>query len=117
MYFRRLPDRWIQSPTSRVCSMVSGGSTRTASLAPAMSVEVIGDETIGSPSGRRASLARTTPSDTNVEYDRPPDTSGSSWTGWTDVAAHAAVSAAPRYSNGLLIEDAPRQGSGLDEVE
>jgi hypothetical protein len=47
--------------------MVSGGSTRTASVTPAMSVEVIGDDTIGSPSGRRAPLARTTPSDTNVE--------------------------------------------------
>src|SRR4051812_19340956 len=105
MYLRCLPDRSTKSPTSRVCSMVSGGSTRTASVAPAMSVEVIGDDTIGSPPGRRAPLARTTPSDTNVEYDSSLDASGSLGTGWTDVAAQAAVSAAPRYSNGLDIED------------
>src|SRR3954471_4587633 len=105
MYFRRLPDRSTKSPTRRVWSMVSGGSTRTASVAPAMSVEVIGDDTIGSPSGRRPALARTTPSDTNVEEDRSLEMSGPLWTGWIDVAAQATVRAAPRYSNGLFIED------------
>src|ERR1700749_2314085 len=102
MYFRRLPDRSTQSPTRRVCSMVSGGSTRTASVAPTISVEVIGDETIGSPSGRRAPLARTMPSEMNVEYDRPMEVAGSLGTGSTDVVAQAASAPAARHSESLF---------------
>src|SRR5450830_1873349 len=68
MYLRVLPERAIQSITSRVCWMLIGGSIRMASVRPKISVEVIGDEIIGSPEGSFAPPDLAMPSVTRISY-------------------------------------------------
>src|SRR5262245_9561402 len=67
MAVSRLPERSTQSPTRRVSSMVNGGSTRTASVAPEMSVVDIGDHSCGSPVGSVPVVGIC--GDTNTSYD------------------------------------------------
>src|SRR5262245_22083955 len=69
MYRRCLPDLASQSATPCVWAIVIGGSINTASSEPKMSVGVMGDETRASPEGSDP-LARTTPSETRVSYER-----------------------------------------------
>src|SRR5215468_1970146 len=69
MYRRCLPDLASQSATPCVWAIVIGGSISTASSEPKMSVDVMGDETRASPEGSDP-LARTTPSETRVSYER-----------------------------------------------
>src|SRR5262249_62223565 len=69
MYRRCLPDWASQSATPCVWAIVIGGSISTASSEPKMSVDVMGDETRASPEGSDP-LARTTPSETRVSYER-----------------------------------------------
>src|SRR5262245_61017080 len=67
MQVSRLPERSIQSPTRLVCSTVNGGSTRTASVAPEMSVVEIGDHCCGAPVGSVPAVGIC--ADTNTSYD------------------------------------------------
>src|SRR5215510_2161222 len=67
MQVNRLPERSIQSPTRLVNSMVNGGSTRTASVAPEMRVVDIGDHSCGSPVGSVPVVGIC--GDTNTSYD------------------------------------------------
>src|SRR5215831_12423221 len=69
MYRRCLPDLASQSAAPCVWAIVIGGSISTASSEPKMSVDVMGDETRASPEGSDP-LARTTPSETRVSYER-----------------------------------------------
>src|SRR5215510_9551616 len=67
MQVNRLPERSIQSPTRLVCSMVNGGSTRTASVAPEIRVVESGDHCSGAPVGRVPVVGIC--ADTNTSYD------------------------------------------------